>query len=55
LDPGAPEGLRRIAAVHPAAAAAMMHVDGEAEPRLERIASELRTQAKLDARLHSHV
>ena len=39
-----------IAAVHPAVAAAMTHVDRETEPRLERIASELRTQAKLDAR-----
>ncbi len=39
----------RIAAVHPAVAAAMTHVDRETEPRLERIASELRTQAKLDA------
>ena len=39
----------RIAAVHPAVAAAMTHVDRETEPRLERIVSELRTQAKLDA------
>jgi thymidylate synthase ThyX len=37
-----------IAAVHPAVAAAMTHVDRETEPRLERIVSELRTQAKLD-------
>jgi thymidylate synthase ThyX len=44
----------RIAAVHPAVAAAMTHVDRETEPRLERIASELRTQAKLDARAPSH-
>ena len=36
----------RIAAVHPAVAAAMTHVDRETEPRLERIVSELRTQAK---------
>jgi hypothetical protein len=28
----------------------MTHVDRETEPRLERIVSELRTQAKLDAR-----
>jgi hypothetical protein len=27
----------------------MSHVDDEAEPRLERILSEMRTQAKLDA------
>jgi thymidylate synthase ThyX len=40
----------RIAAVHPAVAAAMTHLDRETEPRLERIVSELRTQAKLDAR-----
>jgi thymidylate synthase ThyX len=38
-----------IAAVHPAVAAAMTHIDRETEPRLERIVSELRTQAKLDA------
>jgi hypothetical protein len=35
--------------VHPAVAAAMTFVDRETEPRLERIVSELRTQAKLDA------
>jgi hypothetical protein len=40
---------RLIAEVHPAVAAAMRHVDGESEPRLERILSEMRTQAKLDA------
>ena len=40
----------RIAAVHPAVAAAMTHLDRETEPRLERIVSELRTQAKLDGR-----
>jgi hypothetical protein len=28
----------------------MTHIDRETEPRLERIVSELRTQAKLDAR-----
>ena len=39
-----------IAAVHPSVAAAMTHLDRETEPRLERIVSELRTQAKLDAR-----
>jgi len=39
----------QIAAVHPAVGAAMRHVDREAEPRLERILSEMRTQAKLDA------
>jgi thymidylate synthase ThyX len=38
-----------IAAVHPSVAAAMTHLDRETEPRLERIVSELRTQAKLDA------
>jgi thymidylate synthase ThyX len=35
-----------IAEVHPAVAAAMTHVDRETEPRLERILSELRTQAR---------
>jgi thymidylate synthase ThyX len=40
---------RQIEAVHPAVATAMTHVDNEAEPRLERILSEMRTQAKLDA------
>jgi len=39
----------RIAAVHPAVAAAMTHVDRDTEPRLERIVSEMRTQQKLDA------
>jgi thymidylate synthase ThyX len=39
-----------IADVHPAVAAAMTFLDRETEPRLERIVSELRTQAKLDAR-----
>jgi thymidylate synthase ThyX len=39
----------QIAAVHPAVAAAMTHVDREAEPRLERILSEMRTQAKVEA------
>jgi thymidylate synthase ThyX len=36
----------QIAAVHPQIAAAMKHVDRETEPRLERILSEIRTQAK---------
>ena len=36
----------RIAAVHPAVAAAMSHVDTSAEPRLERIMSEIRTHRK---------
>jgi thymidylate synthase ThyX len=40
---------RLIGQVHPAVANAMRHVDSEAEPRLERILSEMRTQAKLDA------
>jgi thymidylate synthase ThyX len=35
----------QIAAVHPAVAGAMTHVDTETEPRLERILSEMRTQA----------
>ena len=36
----------RIAAVHPAIAAAMRHVDSTTEPRLERILSEIRTHRK---------
>ncbi len=36
----------RIAAVHPGVAAAMTHVDTSAEPRLERIMSEIRTHRK---------
>ena len=36
----------QIAAVHPAVAAAMRHVDGETEPRLERILSEMRSHAR---------
>jgi thymidylate synthase ThyX len=40
---------RLVAGVHPAVAAAMTHVDSEAEPRLERILSEMRTQARIDA------
>jgi thymidylate synthase ThyX len=41
----------QIAAVHPAVGAAMTHVDRELEPRLERILSEMRTQARAEARL----
>jgi thymidylate synthase ThyX len=40
---------RLVASVHPAVAATMTHVDTDTEPRLERILSEMRTQAKLDA------
>jgi thymidylate synthase ThyX len=36
----------QIAAVHPAVAAAMTHVDTETEPRLERILSEIRAHAR---------
>jgi thymidylate synthase ThyX len=36
----------QIASVHPAVAAAMVHVDREAEPRLERILSEMRSHAR---------
>ncbi|HWB68908.1 MAG TPA: FAD-dependent thymidylate synthase [Solirubrobacterales bacterium] len=36
----------RIAAIHPAVAAPMSHVDTSREPRLERILSEIRTQRK---------
>ena len=36
----------RIAAVHPAIAGAMVHVDSSREPRLERILSEIRTHRK---------
>jgi thymidylate synthase ThyX len=36
----------RIASVHPGIAAAMTHVDGSREPRLERIMSEIRTHRK---------
>jgi thymidylate synthase ThyX len=36
----------RIAAAHPAIAAAMTHVDSSREPRLERIMSEIRTHRK---------
>jgi hypothetical protein len=36
----------QIASVHPTVAAAMVHVDREAEPRLERILSEMRSHAR---------
>jgi hypothetical protein len=36
----------QIAAVHPSVAAAMVHVDRETEPRLERILSELRAHTR---------
>ncbi len=39
----------QIAAVHPAVAGAMTHVDTEIEPRLERILSEMRTHARAQA------
>jgi thymidylate synthase ThyX len=39
----------QIAAVHPAIAAAMTHVDQDIEPRLERILSEMRTHARAGA------
>jgi thymidylate synthase ThyX len=40
----------QIAAVHPGVAAAMTHVDTSAEPRLERILSEIRTHVRAGAR-----
>ena len=40
----------QIAAVHPAVAAAMTHVDHETEPRLERILSEMRSHSRATAR-----
>jgi thymidylate synthase ThyX len=40
---------RQIATVHPAVAAAMTHVDTSTEPRLERILSEMRQQARAAA------
>jgi thymidylate synthase ThyX len=44
----------RIAAVHPAVAAAMSHVDLEREPRLERVLSEIRThRRRLGAGAHA--
>jgi thymidylate synthase ThyX len=39
----------QIASVHPAVAAAMTHVDTEAEPRLERILSEMRAHTRAAA------
>ncbi len=36
----------RIAAIHPGVANTMSHVDTSAEPRLERIMSEIRTHRK---------
>jgi thymidylate synthase ThyX len=36
----------QIAAVHPAVAGAMTHVDTETEPRLERILSEMRSHGR---------
>ena len=41
---------RLIGEVHPAVGAAMTHVDHEREPRLERLLSEMRTEAKARAR-----
>ncbi len=40
------EMQRAIAQHHPAVAAAMVHVDDQAEPRLERILSEMRSEAR---------
>jgi thymidylate synthase ThyX len=40
---------RQIAAVHPSVAAAMTFVDSDTEPRLERILSEMRNQARLES------
>jgi thymidylate synthase ThyX len=39
----------QIAAVHPAVAGAMTHVDTDAEPRLERILSEMRSHTRAQA------
>jgi hypothetical protein len=39
----------QIAAVHPAVAGAMIHVDVATEPRLERILSEMRSHARAKA------
>ena len=49
----AQEMHRQIAAQHPAVADAMRHVDTTAEPRLERILSEMRTQARADTVGHT--
>ena len=43
----------QIASVHPAVAAAMVHVDRHTEPRLERILSEMRTHTRAGARTSS--
>src|SRR5204862_640862 len=43
---GAQARYERTAAVHPAIARAMSHVDSSREPRLERILSEIRTHRK---------
>ncbi|MBA2428979.1 MAG: FAD-dependent thymidylate synthase, partial [Thermoleophilaceae bacterium] len=40
-----------IAGVHPSVAAAMSHVDTEAEPRLERILAEIRTDGRRAAKV----
>jgi thymidylate synthase ThyX len=40
----------QIASVHPAVAGAMVHVDRQAEPRLERILSEIRSHARAGGR-----
>jgi hypothetical protein len=40
----------RIAAVHPAVAGAMRHLDASSEPRLERILSEIRSDTRAAAR-----
>jgi len=40
----------QIASAHPAVAAAMVHVDRQTEPRLERILSEMRAHARADGR-----
>jgi hypothetical protein len=42
----------QIGAVHPSVAAVMVHVDGQAEPRLERILSEMRSHARAAERGH---
>jgi predicted glycoside hydrolase/deacetylase ChbG (UPF0249 family) len=39
----------QITSVHPAVGAMMTHVDRDAEPRLERILSEMRNQARVSA------
>jgi predicted glycoside hydrolase/deacetylase ChbG (UPF0249 family) len=41
---------RQISTVHPVIGEAMTHVDAETEPRLERILSEIRTEAKQQAK-----